>query len=131
MTDMPDNWPAGVKTANEILAEQLEADPEFAAEWRSLALSRMVARELIAYRADRGLGQRELAQLLGVKQPRVVELESGETDLRFKTLWKIVVATGIEFAFDLAPEGREPSLVRRDKGTHIEATGSVLVAAAD
>jgi len=115
-----------------VLAAALEADAEFAAEWERLALARMVAARLIAYRSENGLSQRELAKRLGVSQPRVVELESGEKNPQIETLVKIAATTGIEFAFDVVPVGQEPTLVRKSfKGTpaHVYSGGSVLVAA--
>jgi DNA-binding XRE family transcriptional regulator len=132
MTEMPSNWPKGIKKAEEVLATALEADPKFAAEWERLALARMVAARLIAYRCENGLSQRELAKCLGVSQPRVVELESGEKNPQIETLVKISATTGIEFAFDVVPVGQEPTLVRKSfKGApaHVYAGGSMLVAA--
>ena len=132
MTETPGHWPKGIKAADEVLAAALQADPEFAAEWERLALARMVAARLIAYRSENGLSQRELANQLSVSQPRVVELESGEKNPQIETLVKIASATGIEFAFDVVPVGQEPTLVRKSfKGApaHVYAGGSVLVAA--
>ncbi len=132
MTEIPSHWPKGIKTAEEVLAAALEADPELAAEWERLALARMVATRLIAYRSDNGLSQRELAKRLGVSQPRVVELESGDKNPQIETLVKIAATTGIEFAFDVVPVGQEPTLVRKSfKGApaHVYAGGSMLVAA--
>jgi DNA-binding XRE family transcriptional regulator len=132
MTETPTHWPKGIKTADEVLAAALEADPEFAAEWERLALARMVAACLIAYRTENGLSQRALAKRLSVSQPRVVELEAGEKNPQIETLVKIAAATGIEFAFDVVPVGQEPTLVRKAfKGVpaHVYAGGSVLVAA--
>lgn len=132
MTATPSHWPKGIKTADEVLAAALETDPAFATEWERLALARMVAARLIAYRSENGLSQRELAKRLGVSQPRVVELESGEKNPQIETLVKIAATTGIEFAFDVVPIGQEPTLVRKSfKGTpaHVYAGGSVLVAA--
>jgi DNA-binding XRE family transcriptional regulator len=132
MIETPNHWPKGIKTADEVLAAALKADPEFAAEWERLALARMVAARLIAYRSETGLSQRELAKHLGVSQPRVVELESGEKNPQIETLVKIAATTGIEFAFDVVPVGQEPTLVRKSfKGerAHVYSGGSVLVAA--
>src|SRR5207245_1734578 len=70
--------PKGTNAHEELLAAELAADPEFAHEWERLALARTVAVGLIGFRSDNQLSQRELAELLGVSQPRVVELESGE-----------------------------------------------------
>ncbi len=131
MVEIPSNWPKDFKTHEEVLAEQLESDPEYAAEWERLALARMVAVQLIGYRADHRLSQRELAERLGVSQPRVVELESGEKNPRIETLVKIAAATGLEFAIDIAPVGQEPKLVGKavkDTPAHIYAGASLLVA---
>jgi DNA-binding XRE family transcriptional regulator len=132
MSEIPSNWPKGIKTHEELLAAELSADPEFAAEWERLALARMVAVRLIGYRAEHGLSQRALAKRLGVSQPRVVELESGEKNPQIETLMKIAATTGLEFAFDIAAVGQEPKLVGKtikDKPAHIYAGASLLMAA--
>ena len=123
--------PKGTKTHEELLSAELAADPGFAAEWERLALARMLAARLVGYRHDHGLSQRALAQRLGVSQPRVVELESGEKNPQIETLVKISAATGLEFAIDVAPLGQEPKLVGRavnDMPAHVYAGASVLVA---
>jgi DNA-binding XRE family transcriptional regulator len=132
MTETLARWPKGIKNEEEVLADALAADPEFAAEWERLGLARTVAARLIAYRSENGLSQRQLAKRLGVSQPRVVELESGEKNPQIETLMKIAATTGIEFAFDVVPVGQEPTLIRKSfKGSpaHVYAGGSVLVAA--
>jgi DNA-binding XRE family transcriptional regulator len=133
MAEIPSTWPRSFKTHEEVLAEHLASDPEFAAEWERLALARMVAVQLIGYRADHELSQRELAERLGVSQPRVVELESGEKNPQIETLVKISAATGLEFAIDIAPVGPEPKLVGKavkDTKAHVYAGASMLVAGA-
>lgn len=133
MTETPNSWPEGTKTHEEVLAKYLASDPEFVVEWERLALARMVAVQLIGYRADQGLSQRELAARLGVSQPRVVELESAEKNPQIETLVKIAAATRLEFAIDIAPVGREPKLVGKavkDTPAHIYAGASMLVAGA-
>jgi len=115
----------------ELLRAQLDSDPEFAEEWERLALARHVAVELIRYRSENGLSQRALAEQLGVSQPRVVELESGEKNPQFETLAHIVAATGIEFAISLAPVGADAKLVGKAVkagGAHTYAGTAVLVA---
>ncbi len=128
MTDVPHKLP----THDELLAAELAADPEFAAEWERLAVARMLAVQLIRYRSVHDLSQRALAAKLGVSQPRIVELESGEKNPTFDTIAKIAVATGLEFAIDIAPAGRVPQLVGkavRDTPAHVYGGASVLVAA--
>src|SRR6266571_2098069 len=84
--------PKGTKAHEELLYAELAADPEFAGEWERLALARTVAIGLIGFRSDNQLSQRELAELLGVSQPRVVELESGEKNPQIETLLRIARA---------------------------------------
>ncbi len=115
----------------ELLAAELAADPEFAEEWERLAVARAVAAALIGHRADHGLSQRALAAQLGVSQPRVVELESGEKNPTFETLVKIAAVTGLEFAINVAPAGKTPELVVKavkDTPAHVYGGGSLLVA---
>lgn len=121
-----------LKTHDALLAAELAADPEFAEEWERLAVARAVAVHLIGYRAQRGLSQRALATALGVSQPRVVELESGEKNPTFDTLVKIAAVTGAEFAIDIAPQGAVPRLVGkavRDTPAHVYGGASVMIAA--
>jgi len=132
MVTAPTTFPKGTKTHEELLAAELAADPEFAAEWERLALARMVAARLAGYRSEHGLSQRALAERLSVSQPRVVELESGEKNPQIETLVKIAAATGLEFAIDIAPAGQEPKLVGKavkNTPAHIYAGASLLVAA--
>jgi transcriptional regulator with XRE-family HTH domain len=91
----------------------------------------MVAACLVGYRSDNGLSQRALAERLGVSQPRVVELESGEKNPQVETLVKIAAATGLEFAIDITPVGQAPKLVGKavtSGRAHVYAGASVLVA---
>lgn len=115
----------------DLLRAQLDADPEFAEEWERLALARHVAVQLIRYRSENGLSQRSLAEQLGVSQPRVVELESGEKNPQFETLAHIVAVTGIEFAISFARSGEDHRLVGqavKATGSHSYGGASVLVA---
>lgn len=129
---MPDRDRSVLEAAEDLVSAELAADPEFAEVWERLAVARLVAAQLIRYRAERGLSQRALAIELGVSQPRVVELESGEKSPTFDTLVKIAAATGSEFAIDIAPAGATPTLVGqvvRDAPAHTYGGASVLVAA--
>lgn len=124
--------PHDLKTHGELVAEEMASDPDFAAEWQRLALAREVAAELIRYRSEKGLSQRALAELLGVRQPRIVDLESGERNPRIETLIDISRKTGLEFAIDIAPAAQQPKLVtkrmRDSRPAHIHDDVSVVVA---
>jgi DNA-binding XRE family transcriptional regulator len=130
---MPTSRVHNLKTFEEILEEQFAADPAFREEWERLALAREVANELIRFRAKHELSQRGLAKLLGVSQPRVAELESGEKNPTIETLVQLSRATGLEFAIDVAPADREPRLVvkrvRDRRPATVHGDVSVLVAA--
>ena len=121
-----------LKTHDEMLAAELAADPEFAQESERLAVARAVAARLIGYRTDNALSQRALAEHLGVSQPRIVELESGEKNPTVDTLVKIAAATGSEFAINITAQGATPRLAVKavkDTPAHVYGGASLLVAA--
>jgi len=91
------------KSFDALLAEQQLADPSFRAEWQRLAPAREFAATLLRYRAEHKLSQRALAAKLGVSQPRVVKLESGEHNPEVDTIINAVRRLGIEFVLDVAP----------------------------
>lgn len=102
---------ASKKTFDALVAEEQLADPSFRAEWQRLAPAREFAATLLRYRAEHKLSQRALAKELGVSQPRVVKLESGEHNPEVDTIINAVRRLGIEFVLDVAPASRKPMLV--------------------
>ncbi|MEJ7816796.1 MAG: helix-turn-helix transcriptional regulator [Rubrobacter sp.] len=95
-----------MKTADEVLAEDLK-DPKFREEWERTALARAVANHVIAYRAEHSLTQRQLANRLGMKQPAVARLESGEHEPTLATLARLSRGLGLEFHIDITPEAMQ------------------------
>jgi DNA-binding XRE family transcriptional regulator len=83
--------PSALISADEVLTAQL-GDPEFRADWERTAPARAVALRLIAYRIDHALSQTQLGRLLGMAQPAIARLESGEHTPNFETLLRIVEA---------------------------------------
>ena len=102
---------ASRKKFDALLAEEQLADPSFRAEWQRLAPAREFAATLLRYRSGHRLSQRALAKKLGVSQPRVVKLESGEHNPEIDTIINAVRRLGIEFALDVAPADSKPALV--------------------
>jgi transcriptional regulator with XRE-family HTH domain len=125
-----------MKTHEELLAEQLRDDPQFRAEWQRTALGRAVAVALVRYRAERDLSQRDVAQLLGMKQPQVARLEAGEINPGMATLMRIAAGLGIEFTIDVRPSRAKARLVTKKAQTDNAVGGfqtdhaELLVAAA-
>jgi DNA-binding XRE family transcriptional regulator len=102
---------ASGKNFDALVAEEQLADPSFKAEWQRLAPAREFAATLLRYRAEHKLSQRALAEKLGVSQPRVVKLESGEHNPGVDTIINAVRRLGIEFLLDVSPASRRPALV--------------------
>lgn len=123
------------KTFDALVAEESLHDPVFREEWEQTALARLVAAQIIGYRAQHGLSQRALAERLGVKQPYVVRLESGEHNPELSTLVRISRALGVEFLIDIRPETRKSAKlvtrkVAREEATHTHDGVAVVLAAA-
>jgi DNA-binding XRE family transcriptional regulator len=106
---------------DELLGREKAQAEQFRADWLRLAPARQFAAMLIGYRADHGLSQRALAELLGVSQPRIARMESGEQNPDFETIFSVVGKIGTEFVLDVAPVGAEARLVTKSART----TGSV------
>lgn len=102
---------ASKKTFDALVAGEQLADPSFRAEWQRLAPAREFAATLLRFRAEHELSQRALAKELGVSQPRIVRLESGEHNPEVGTIINAVRRLGIEFVLDVAPASRKPTLV--------------------
>jgi DNA-binding XRE family transcriptional regulator len=90
-------------TADEVLAENLK-DPAFQQEWERTELARAVAIQVAAYRADHDLTQSELARQLGMSQPAIARLESGEHTPTVQTLQRLSRGFGLDFHLDITPE---------------------------
>jgi DNA-binding XRE family transcriptional regulator len=130
---MPERDIDELKTFGAVVADEQNSDPGFRAEWQRLTLAREVAAQIIRYRAENGLSQRALAAHLGVSQPRVVALESGEQNPSVDTLIDLSRATGLEFAFDVAPASRKAKLVTkgvRERHSAVVHNNVTVVAAA-
>jgi ribosome-binding protein aMBF1 (putative translation factor) len=90
-----------MKTIDEVIEDHRQ-DPEFRAEWDRLEFARQVAIHVLEYRTDRGLSQRAFAAMVGMAQPAIARLESGEHKPTLDTLAKLTNGTGLEFHFAAA-----------------------------
>jgi ribosome-binding protein aMBF1 (putative translation factor) len=121
-------------THEQVLAEHLDADPEYRREWERTALARAMAVKVISYRAEHGLSQSALAGRLKMTQPAVARLESGQHNPTFPMLLRLSEALGVELAIDISPTGREAQLIgkraRRNALASFEGNGCAVVVAA-
>jgi transcriptional regulator with XRE-family HTH domain len=95
-----------LKSNDDIIAEELDRDPEFAAIWKRTALARAVATTIVRYRGEHQLSQRDLALVVGMTQPQIARIELGETNPSIETLMRLSSKLGIEFTIDVRPAGR-------------------------
>lgn len=98
--------PGGARSSREMLAKDLEGDPEFRREWERTKLARAVALVVVAYRARHGLSQRKLAERLGWKPSQVARLELGEHTPTFETLIFLAQQLGLRLSVTVLPAGR-------------------------
>lgn len=121
-------------TQGEILAEALNSSDEFRREWERNAPARLVAVKLIEYRADHDLSQRQLGDLLGVKQPQIARWETGEHRPSDDNLALIAGKLGVEFVFSFAPADRPPRQITKrttELASQYAESGAVVRFAAD
>ena len=86
-------------TLDEFLAEQLK-DPEFKEAWDALAPTY----ELIRLRIRKGLSQKQLAKLAGVKKSTIKRFEDSDTEPELALLRKIAKALGVEVVVTIKEE---------------------------
>ena len=76
------------------------------------ALAETIRRELWLYRTSNELTQRELGELLGMKQPQIARLESGFVEPSLETLTKISDRLGFEFTIDVRSGALQVAITR-------------------
>ncbi len=82
--------------------EQYGKTPGLKKRVEALVEEMSLEQDLIALRRDRGLSQRALADLVGVKQPVIARIESGKArNLELKTVVRIATALGARVRISL------------------------------
>ena len=64
--------------------------------------------KLIETREEKGLSQRGLAELIGMKQPQIARLESMKSSPQLDTLFKVLTPLG--YTLSITPMNPEPNL---------------------
>jgi DNA-binding XRE family transcriptional regulator len=95
-----------LSTAEE-LHEKYMADPAYRAEHDRSRFANEVAVRVVRYRAEHGLSQSAFGRLVGMRQPHVARLESGDHEPSLSTLARLSAALGIDFTLTVTPAGVE------------------------
>ena len=91
-------------TAEEIHHRDM-ADPAYRAEYERTQFAHDIATRILRYRTEHGLTQTAFGRLVGMSQPHVARLESGEHEPSLSTLVKLAGALGEDFTVDIKPGG--------------------------
>ncbi len=94
---------------NKFEAELL-SKPGIKKEYEALSPRYTVIRELIQRRNELHLSQRELARMIGTRQPAISRLEAGDYNARLETLIKVADALGLEFSLTLKNEEKHSAV---------------------
>lgn len=83
------------------LKEQLDNDPELKAEYDALKPEFDLISQIIKFRNENNLTQKELADIIGTKQSNISRLESGEYNPSLDFLKKVAKGLGKEIKIEL------------------------------
>ena len=99
-------------TTAEEIHERDMADPAYRAEYERTRFANDIAIRVQRYRTEHGLTQTAFGQLVGMRQPHVARLESGEHEPSLSTLVRLAGALGEDFTVDIKPERSPPASER-------------------
>ncbi len=92
---------------------QLDQNPRFRAQVEEALAELQVQQDLISLREQRGLSQRQLARMLGVRQPVIAKIESGKAkNLELRTLVRTATALGGEVKIEIRQKPRRKHVLR-------------------
>jgi transcriptional regulator with XRE-family HTH domain len=100
-------------TLDHVLEKQLQ-NPEFRQAYDDLEPAYQVAR----LRIRRGLSQKQLAELVGTKQPSIARLESGQVAPRLSFLKRVVEALGGTLTIHINAPSEVPVLAESEPVYH-------------
>jgi DNA-binding XRE family transcriptional regulator len=85
---------------------QLLADPEVRKEYEALEPEFRLIRDVLLLRNELNLSQRQLAELVGTKQPAISRLERGDGNITINTLRRIADALNADLDISLKARPR-------------------------
>ncbi len=80
-------------------------DPAYRVEHERTRFANDVAIRVIRYRTEHNLTQTAFGRLVGMRQPHVARLESGEHEPSLSTLLRLSAVLGVDFTVDINPAG--------------------------
>jgi len=95
--------------------------PEYRAEHGRTQFTNQVAIQVIRYRAEHGLTPTAFGRLVGIRQPHVARLESGDHEPSVSTLARLSAALGVDFSLAITPEGCDVTSAQRVGGRPIRS----------
>ncbi|MPZ14830.1 MAG: helix-turn-helix domain-containing protein [Chloroflexi bacterium] len=101
---MGEGKPSELPTADEVHEHDL-ADPAYRAEYERTRFANDIAIRVLRYRTEHGLTQTEFGRRIGMRQPHVARLESGEHEPSPSTLVRLAAALGEDFIVEIKPGG--------------------------
>lgn len=90
-----------------VPAGQLEAESMNEAEYERTRLANEVAVRVLAYRNQQGLSQTAFARLVGMRQPNVARLETGDHEPSLSMLTRLAAVLGEHFTIDITAAGAQ------------------------
>ena len=89
-----------LRTEAEIHEQDMH-DVDYRREVERTQFANDVAIKVIHYRVSRGLSQAELARMIGMRQPNIARLESGEHEPSLSTLARLSSVLGVDFSVEV------------------------------
>jgi len=87
-----------IKTIDDYMNDETRVTP---AERERINFEATLIGKMIEAREERGLSQRELAEISGIKQPAIARLESLKTTPQIDTLFKVLYPLG--YTLEIVP----------------------------
>ncbi|NCC04660.1 MAG: XRE family transcriptional regulator [Proteobacteria bacterium] len=92
--------------AKTVHAEMMQDDPEYAREYETLEEEFAFIKKMILARKRAGMSQTDVAQRMGISQPRVAKIESG-SNISLDILRRYANATGSALVIDFVLPTKE------------------------
>ena len=90
------------KSFRTSLNEQLK-DPEFREEWEKSEPEAQIMKAMLEARREKGLTQKELAEITGINQADISKLENGNGNPSVRTLQRLADGLGMKVKLELVP----------------------------